>query len=174
MLFYKWIGGFLLLFCSVCVGLSQIGVERARLARAKGYLALLRHIRRQIECYSLPVGDILARAEPRLLAACGWQGGAPPDFSALLSATAEGLGGEARGELSAFAERLFAEAVDICHILGHWSYAVDYFGIAVDKLDAVLCVSMNYILLKVMDCLNGIVARYHYEVRRVEVDRNAR
>lgn len=106
MLFYKWIGGFLLLFCSVCVGLSQIGAERARLARAKGYLALLRHIRRQIECYSLPVGDILARAEPRLLAACGWQGGRPPDFSALLSATAEGLGGEARGELSAFAERL--------------------------------------------------------------------
>lgn len=106
MLFYKWIGGFLLLFCAECVGLSQIAAERARRSHTRGYLALLRHIRRQIECYSLPVGDILARAEPHLLAACGWQSGRPCNFSALLAATADGLGSEARDALSAFAERL--------------------------------------------------------------------
>ena len=44
-----------------------------RLSSAEAYLALLRYIRSQIDCYALPIGDILERADKDLLIRCGWR-----------------------------------------------------------------------------------------------------
>ena len=106
MLFCKWVGGALLLFCALYLGFLQISAARRAVARAKGFLCLLRHIRLQIECFSLPVGDILASADVGMLAACGVKEGKPISFAALVQGSKDCLSREVYGELVAFAEQL--------------------------------------------------------------------
>ena len=44
--------------------------ERRRLRVLDGYISLLYYIKGQIDCYAMPLADILARADPALIAAC--------------------------------------------------------------------------------------------------------
>lgn len=70
MILYKAIGGLLILGMGGYVSLSISRYERRRLRVLDAYISLIYYIKGQIDCYALPVGDILARADPALIAAC--------------------------------------------------------------------------------------------------------
>jgi len=58
----------------------------ASLRQVEAWLALLRYVKTQVECFSLPVSEILRRADPQLLRGCGYMGTMPPrSFEALLT-----------------------------------------------------------------------------------------
>lgn len=83
--FYKWLGLILLLICALLVGLALRTFFRRRCTQAEGFLALLRYIRWQIDCFSAPQEQILAGCERKLLLACGVEEAKrPAEFSALL------------------------------------------------------------------------------------------
>ena len=98
MLFCKLLGGVLLLGAGLGLGLRARHAARRELRRTEGFLALLGHIRTQIESFSMPIDKILACCDRRLLADCGADGMGFSDFSALLL--------EASGELPREAVRL--------------------------------------------------------------------
>ena len=50
----------------------------ASLRVAEGWERLLARIKNEIECYSLPIADILARTDPSILRLCGYTGGEAP------------------------------------------------------------------------------------------------
>ena len=58
--FTKALGILLLLACGVLGGIFLAAFERAKCRQAEGMLDLIRHIRLQIDCFSLPVSRILA------------------------------------------------------------------------------------------------------------------
>lgn len=67
---YKLIGTVLLLMTGGYVSLYVNRFERRRLEVLDGYISLIGYIKGQIDCYAMPLADILARADPALIAAC--------------------------------------------------------------------------------------------------------
>ena len=82
--YFKFIGIVLILCCGVLAGLAFAAFERRRCRQAEGFLSLLRHIRLQIDCFSIPVEQILAVCDTRILSDCGTEATKLPDFNALL------------------------------------------------------------------------------------------
>lgn len=77
----------------------------ASLRVAEGWERLLARIKNEIECFSLPIGEILSRTEPSLLRQCGYVGkDAPRGLSELLEHTAF-----ADGEIGRIATRFVSE-----------------------------------------------------------------
>lgn len=66
----KMIGSGILLLAGGYVSLAIAAFERRRLRVLDGYISLIYYIKGQIDCYALPLTDILARADPMVLAAC--------------------------------------------------------------------------------------------------------
>lgn len=85
--YFKLIGIALILCCGVLGGLAFAAFERRRYRQAEGFVALLRHIRLQIDCFSLPVERILAVCDHRILVDCGTEATKLPDFNAVLHGT---------------------------------------------------------------------------------------
>ena len=81
--FFKWLGAVSIFACGIFVGGCLSAFHRRRLAQAEGFLALLRLIRLQIDCFSMPVSRILAECDREILVACGTEA-VPGDFKALL------------------------------------------------------------------------------------------
>ena len=102
----KAVGALLLLGAALGWGISRIVRERAQRARAEGFFALLCYMRVQIDCFSMPVGDILASADAAMLAACGADDAPPADFGELLALGGRELPPAVHGVLSAFAREL--------------------------------------------------------------------
>ncbi len=99
--YFRWIGAASLLAASVVAGLVARRFFRYRYEQAMGYLSLLQHIKRQIDCFSAPIGQILAACDPQVLVACG-----------------------AVGEVTAFSQLLEAELYldeEICLLLRRFS-----------------------------------------------------
>lgn len=67
---YKLLGTLILLGAGGYVSLAMNRFERRRLSVLDGYLSLIQYIKGQIDCYAMPLTDILARADPSLIAAC--------------------------------------------------------------------------------------------------------
>ncbi len=67
---YKAIGTLLLLLAGGYLSVSVSRYERRRLLVLDAYLSLIYHIKGQIDCYAMPIRDILAMADPALLSAC--------------------------------------------------------------------------------------------------------
>jgi len=84
--FYKGLGCLLILCSGAGVSLALSSYERKRCRQAEGFLSLVRYIRGQIDCFSIPVGGILAKCDPRILRDCGVEEGEFADFPALLNA----------------------------------------------------------------------------------------
>ena len=103
--FFKWIGLALLFASGLAVGYLLSAFEARRYRQAEGFLALLRHVRLQIDCFSLPVSRILAGLDERIRRLCGAPQGAV-DFPALLSETKLLLPEEACALLYDFSEQL--------------------------------------------------------------------
>ena len=93
MLLYKALGAIVIFVC---------GIETARRINAKisgenekleKYILLLRYIKAQIDCFALPIGEILAKADESLLFGCGWRReGAPTSLEEMLTGAALGDG----------------------------------------------------------------------------------
>ncbi len=67
---FKAFGLFLLLGSGVLAGVMLVRFEQRRCRQAEGFLALLRHIRLQIDCFSLPVARILPALPVQIREAC--------------------------------------------------------------------------------------------------------
>ena len=66
----KLIGSLILLFAGGYISVAITRFERRRLRVLDGYISLIYYIKGQIECYAMPLSDILASADPSILAAC--------------------------------------------------------------------------------------------------------
>ena len=84
--FFKWAGLCLVACCGIFAGRVLAAYEEQKCRQAEGFLSLLRHIRMQIDCFSLPVGRILAALDDRIREDCGCPAGAA-DMAALLDGT---------------------------------------------------------------------------------------
>lgn len=74
----KWIGA-LLLVASGCFGAAYTGRRAAeRLMRVEGLCDLLQRIRTEVDCFSLPIGEILSRCDREILRKCGYESSSPP------------------------------------------------------------------------------------------------
>lgn len=111
--FLKWLGILLIFSCGAAAGAYFCSFFKRRCRQAEGYLALLRYIRLQIECFATPLETIFSSCDRKLLLDCGMRGARPRDLSFLLAETdlllpknmevvltdcANDLGGSYRGE----------------------------------------------------------------------------
>jgi hypothetical protein len=64
-------GALLLLFGGVLCGRALCQKAETGLGQTEGYVALLKYIRNQIDCYLMPVDRILTGCDPGILLACG-------------------------------------------------------------------------------------------------------
>ena len=103
--FFKWAGLCLIALCGLLAGRLFAAYEERKCRQAEGFLALLRHIRMQIDCFSLPVGRILAALDDRVREDCGCPAGSA-DMAALLDGTRLLLPEEGRELLLSFARDL--------------------------------------------------------------------
>lgn len=67
---YKIIGSVVLLLAGGYISAAMTRFERRRLRVLDGYISLIYYIKGQIDCYAMPLSDILARADPAIIAAC--------------------------------------------------------------------------------------------------------
>ena len=88
MMIYKIAGALFLSVSGVlCAAHLNRRAER-RVRQIGGWISLLRFVRGQVECFSLPMSEILARCPPEIFAECSFAGDvAPTSFEMLLSAS---------------------------------------------------------------------------------------
>ncbi len=67
---YKLMGGALLLLAGGYVSIAISRFEHLRLRVLDGYISLIYYMKGKIDCYAMPVNDILMQADPALIAAC--------------------------------------------------------------------------------------------------------
>ena len=67
---YKVIGTVVLLLAGGYISAAMTRFERRRLRVLDGYISLIYYVKGQIDCYAMPLSDILARADPAIIAAC--------------------------------------------------------------------------------------------------------
>jgi hypothetical protein len=67
---YKVLGSGLLLLASGYVALSVRRFEHRRLRVLDGYISLIYYIKGQIDCYAMPLTDILSRVDPGVVSDC--------------------------------------------------------------------------------------------------------
>ena len=66
----KLAGCVVLLLAGGYVSVSLTRFEHRRLRVLDGYIALIRYIKGQIDCYAMPLSDIFSRMDPAILSAC--------------------------------------------------------------------------------------------------------
>ena len=103
--FFKWAGLILLLCCGLGAGRMLAAYETRKCRQAEGFSALIRHIRMQIDCFSLPIARVLSSLDARLCEECGCPA-ASPDFATLLATTKLLLPEEGEALLCDFAAAL--------------------------------------------------------------------
>ena len=104
---YKIIGVTILLVAGGYVSLGISGVEKRRMGVLDGYISLLFYIKGQIGCYAMPMEQIMAHADPALLAACLGQPTRVGEEAVLISApTLDGMIRDSRAYLEPESERL--------------------------------------------------------------------
>lgn len=128
----KLFGSLLLVGAGLYIALLLARYEHRRVGVLDGYLSLLRFIRGQIDCFSMPIGQILATVDPSVLAACRGQDRASAERPA---ASLPQLLHESRGYLGAESERLLT---CFARELGHTHRAeqvgrCDYYLSALEK-----------------------------------------
>ena len=79
---------------------------KERVRRIDGLIALVRHIKTEIECFALPIPKILERCPRELLLSCGYcRGSSPANMQELFEGTAV-FDGSARTSLEALCQGL--------------------------------------------------------------------
>ncbi len=85
---YKILGVVILLVAGGYVSVGITRVERRRLGVLDSYISLLFYIKGQIGCFAMPMKDILANADPHLLAGCMGYPRLPRDATVVVDAPA--------------------------------------------------------------------------------------
>lgn len=101
----KAAGGALILFAGWLTAFQLNRAESKKLSQMDSLIALLRFIRVQIDCYCVPVGEILRRCEPSLLTGCGLSS-PPGDFLSLLDGLKPAPDGKTAEVLYSFCQEL--------------------------------------------------------------------
>lgn len=107
MLIFKWLGLLALILCGGLAGVCFAAFERKKLLQAEGFLSLLRHLRAQIDCFSMPISQIFSGCDKGVLEACGTER-VPKDLGSLLRDVKLYLSEEMCGLLKDLATRLGA------------------------------------------------------------------
>ena len=105
MLQIKILGGILVLFAGGMAAVSRARFEKKRLAVLDGWLGLLLYIRGQIDCYLMPLDEILALADKTLLSSCMAKK-EDTTLSAILASSSPYLDEESRRLLSALVREI--------------------------------------------------------------------
>ena len=88
MIYLKLLGTVLVAFSGIMLPHMLNRRLTLSLRQAEGWERLIGAIKTEVECFSLPISDILARADPSLLSLCGYAGrGCPKDLTKLLEQT---------------------------------------------------------------------------------------
>lgn len=66
----KILGSLILLLGGGYISVAFTRFEKRRLRVLDGYISLIYYIKGQIDCYAMPLPDIMASADPAVLAAC--------------------------------------------------------------------------------------------------------
>ncbi len=83
---FKIVGALLLACSGIAVGAECNRTASAALRQNEAMMALLRIVRGQIECFSMPIGEILGSCEPELMEGCGYtETDTPRDLGQMLS-----------------------------------------------------------------------------------------
>lgn len=98
------LGAAILSLCGVLFARQLNRRAEARLHEVEAWIALLRFVKGQVECFSLPMREILLRCDAAILRGCGYAADvAPKSFSGMLEASSF-CDGECEKIARAFAE----------------------------------------------------------------------
>ena len=103
----KILGALLILSVGVFAAFISVQYEKKRLTVVDGWIDLILYIRGQIDCYLLPIGDILSGGDRALFEACMSPSNAA-NLPAILEASGIYLDGEARHTLESFVREIGA------------------------------------------------------------------
>lgn len=85
----RLLGAAILSLCGVLFAAHLNRNAERHLREAEAWIALLRFVKAQVECFSLPMGEILCRCDADILRNCGCFASVPPkSFSAMLEVSA--------------------------------------------------------------------------------------
>ena len=100
----RLLGAAILSLCGVLLAAHLNRRAECRLRQVEGWISLLRFVKAQVECFSLPMSEILLRCDRGLLQTCGYSADiAPKSFSAMIEASGF-VDGECARVVRAFAE----------------------------------------------------------------------
>lgn len=101
----KLIGAVILLAVGVLCAVFSVRFEKKRIRILDGWIDLIQYIRAKIDCYLMPLGEILSAADRPLASLCELET-AETDLSAILRASRAFLDGETLRLLSGFVREL--------------------------------------------------------------------
>ena len=82
------VGAAILSLCGVLFAAHLNRRAECRLRQVEGWISLLRFVKAQVECFSLPMSEILLRCDQAVLQSCGYPADIPPkSFSAMCEAS---------------------------------------------------------------------------------------
>ena len=97
----KFLGALLILSVGIFAAFVSVQYEKKRLSVVDGWIDLILYIRGQIDCYLMPIGDILSNGDRALLEACMSPSNAA-DLPAILASCDIYLDGDAKHTLESF------------------------------------------------------------------------
>lgn len=101
----KLLGALLVLSVGVFSAFVSVQYEKKRLTVVDGWIDLILYIRGQIDCYLMPLDDILSNGDRALFEACMSPSNAA-DLPAILEASGIYLDGEAKHTLESFVREI--------------------------------------------------------------------
>ena len=138
MLFCKLLGALLLTLVGIYGSALLNRAASRRIDAVEGWIALLRMTKNRIDCFALPLPEILRRCDREILAAIGWEDDEPPrEFRALREVLLPRLLSEegiriAEGFLGEIGKGYRAEQLRTC------DYGIGLFSAERDRLLAAL------------------------------------
>ena len=78
MLVFRTVGACMLALCGVLSAVNLNARASASLSQIEAWIRLLHLVKTQIECFSVPMPEILKRLDVSLLRSCGYSGKTPP------------------------------------------------------------------------------------------------
>lgn len=81
MITFKVVGGAMIFISSLIFYFQLQKHEQEKIKQAKGFILLLKYIKNQIACFSLPITEIISRCDKKILSDCGISFDFSPDAS---------------------------------------------------------------------------------------------
>ncbi len=101
----KFLGALLILSVGVFAAFVSVQYEKKRLSVVDGWIDLILYIRGQIDCYLMPIGDILSGGDRALFEACMSPSNAA-DLPAILDASGIYLDGDGKRLIENFVREI--------------------------------------------------------------------